>query len=106
MTLREAANMSLINDRLIPRHSTRARLALPVEIRVDHDALRHKRCAVALIEAQVVAFGPDRVTETLRPPLQLTDTGPRIRVQQQLVGIEAMASLRLIGSVNTEPING
>ena len=53
MQLGEALDMRLIDDRVDPTApALRSRLTLPIEVRIDHHALRHERRAVALIEGQ------------------------------------------------------
>jgi len=73
-------------------------VARPVEGRVLHHALDHERRGIATVESKVVA-GRKIVTPKRIVPLQRTGDLARIRVQQQLVGVEAMALLRLVGAV-------
>ena len=80
MQLGKALYMGLINNRIVPGQAVRARLAMPVEIRIDHHALGHEGRAVALIEAQIIAFGADGVAKTLRTPLELTGVAAGVRV--------------------------
>ena len=77
---------------------------MPVEIRIDDDRLRHEGRAVALVEGQVVFLGADRVAEYRGVPCQLAGMGAGIRVEQQLVGVEAVARLGLIGAVHAEAV--
>jgi hypothetical protein len=63
----------------------------PVEIRIDHHGLGHERSAVLFVGR------PVRVVEVVREhrlvPSHLTIDGPRIRVEQQLGEIIAVALL-------------
>src|SRR5215470_15719513 len=51
----KAAQMELVNDRMLPRDAATARFALPVEIRVDDDAFGHIGRAVTFVECRIVA---------------------------------------------------
>ncbi len=73
------------------------RFAGPVEVGIDHDAFRDERRAITLVEGEIVAaFHPVAVYGGV--PLQCAGMGTRIGVEQQLVGVEAMAGVRLIGA--------
>ena len=52
------------------------------------------------------SFGADRVAEDGRVPVELADMGARVGVEQQLVRIEAMAGLRLVGPVDAKAVEG
>ena len=93
--LREALDVRLVDHRLVPRRAQRA-VALPVEARVDHHALRD-RVGVVLVVAlevgvrlagrdvreDVAAVEPDRALDRLR-----------VRVEQELARVEAVALAR------------
>ena len=49
-------------------------------------------------------FCADRVTEHRGIPGQFSRMRARVRVKQQLVGVEAVASLGLVGAVNAKAI--
>ena len=92
MQLGVAADVQLVNDGPLPRN-TRRPVVAPGEGRIDDTAPRHEGRAVATIEAEVVAAF-ELVAEQRRMPLQLANNGFGIRIEQELVRIEAMASLR------------
>src|SRR6202012_5417095 len=77
----------------------------PVEIRVDHDALGYERRAVALVEAEIARLVADDVAVAGVVPLDLAGVSPRVRVEQQLVRIEAVALLRRVGTVDAVAVN-
>jgi hypothetical protein len=79
-------------------------LPLPIEVRIHDHALRHERRAVALIEGGVVPR-LHRVPENRWIPLELSEMRDSVGVQQQLVGIEAMPALRLIGPMDAITVN-
>ena len=54
-----------------------------------------KRRAVAFVEGEVLVGMVELVAEQLRSPAQLADQLLGIGIDQQLVGIEAMAGVRL-----------
>ena len=105
VSFRVAAYVRLVDDRPLPRDARPPRLLLPVEIGIDDDRLRHEGRAVALIERQIVAFGANRVPEAGRIPFQLADVRAGVRIEQQLVGIEPMALLRRVRSVDPVAVN-
>ena len=99
MELGKAAQMRLIKNGAVPRNGAAAGLAGPVEIGVDDDAFGHERRAVALVEAGIVARF-HLIAKDRRIPFQLAEMPSRIRVEQQLVGVEAVALFRLVGPMH------
>ena len=91
--------MRLVDDGLVHRPRRRP-LAPPGEGRVDHHALEHEGRAVALVEGEVLVRVADAVAVERVVPAQLAGELLRIGVQQQLVGIEAMAGVGLVGAVH------
>ena len=104
MQLRESPNVGLIDDRAVPGGHADTGLALPVEVGVDDHALGHERRAVALIEAQIVVLGADGVAEDGVIPLQLADVAAGIRIEQQLVRVETMPGIGLVGTMHAQPV--
>ena len=102
--LGEALDVRLVDDRAFPRNGSAPIFAMPIEIRIDDDGLRHEGRAVAFVEGQVVALRADCVSEHRGIPRQFSRVGSRVRVKQQLVGIEAVASLGLIGAVHAKAV--
>ena len=100
MQFRVAAHVRLVEHGVPPRHRPPVRLALPVEVRIDDDALGDEGRAVALVERQVVLLGADGVAEARGIPLQLAVMRARVRIEQQLVRIEAMTGRRLVRPVH------
>ena len=80
-------------------HGMRRRAVAPGEGGVDDAGLQHEGRAVALVEGQVVA-GLDLVAEQRRVPLELADHLLGVGIEQQLVGIEAVAGRGLVGAVH------
>ncbi len=101
--LGEALHVRLVQHRPVPRHARRPVVA-PGEGRVDHAALGHERGAVALVEGRVVLTHD--VAEQLRRPVDLAHHGLGVGVQHQLVRVEAVPVLRLIGSVHAVAVDG
>ena len=102
----EAAHVGFIDDGMVPRDALAAGFLLPVEVGVHHHTLGYERRTVALVEAQVVVLGADGVAEARRVPFQLAEVPPRIGVEQQLVGVEAVPVLRLVGAVHAKAVDG
>ena len=106
MQLGEAFDVSLVDDRAVPGHAAAPIFAAPLEVRIDHDRLRRKGRAVALVEGEVVALGAKRVAEHRGIPGQRSGMGERIRVEQQLVWIEAMTLVGNVRPVGAKPVAG
>src|SRR6185312_13203442 len=91
MADRDAAYMQLKDDRLLPGDLGTAILA-PGEGRLDDPAFWDIAGIVAAIERQILAQAADAITEEgvapADPPLQCLG----IRIDQQLVGVEAVAA--------------
>ena len=96
----EAAQMRLVDDRVGPWNVGRT-IVRPVEALVGHDRLDHAGRAVAPVEGEVGARRVHPMPEQRVGPFQLAGEAPRIGVEQQLVRIEAIAALRLVGPVGT-----
>jgi hypothetical protein len=75
------------------------RRAPPGKGRIDDAGLEVERRAVALVEGQVVV-GLHLVAEQSGIPLQLADHLPGVGVDQELIGIEAVAGGRLVGTMD------
>ena len=95
---REAAHMGLVDHRVCPRNVRRPVVG-PVEALVGDDALHHAGRAVAAVEREIGAWRVYPMTEQRIGPSELAGNPPRIGVEQQLVGIEAVSALRLIGAM-------
>src|SRR5438105_9368141 len=102
--LGEAAEMELVNNRVLPRDAAARGLALPIEIRVDDYAFRHERRAVAFVEGRIVARF-ELISENRWVPFQIAEMSARIRVEHQLVGIEAVPRGGLVGSMDAVAVN-
>src|SRR5687767_1573624 len=100
MQLGIAAHMRLVDDGAIPRHRLPHLLLLPVEVRVDHHALRHERRAVALVEGKIGLRVAHLVGEQRRVPGQRAEMRPRIGIEHQLVRVEAVAFVRRVRAMH------
>jgi len=100
----DAAGMRFIDDRALP-WDLHALVAAPGERRVDDLAFGHERRAVALVERQVTVGVADGVAEQCLGPFQAADQLLGIRVDQQFVGVEAVAVFRLVGAVHPVAID-
>jgi hypothetical protein len=94
MELREAPDVRLVDHRLVPRRP-RKLVALPIERRVDHDALRDRGRVVLVVGLEVgVGAAGDVRKHVRRIPVDRALDRLGIRVDQQLVGVEAPPLLR------------
>ena len=99
MTHRETAHVHLVDHGVVPRRGRRPVVA-PAECGIDDLTLRHTRCVVASVERQVATRVADPVAEVRIAPGERPDDRFRVRIDQQLVGIESVAVLGLVGSVD------
>ena len=90
--------MDFVDDGVGPRHGGRA-IVGPVEAVVGHHRLQHARRAVAPIEGEVGARRVHAIAEQRVGQAQLAGEAPRVGIEQQLVMVEAMAVLRLVGTI-------
>jgi hypothetical protein len=99
--LREALDVGLVDDSFVPR-DIRPPVVLPVEARVYDDALRDRVGVVLVVELEIrVLSGARDVREDVRPvPLHRPLDRLRIRVDEELVRVEAVPRLRLVGAVH------
>src|SRR5262249_8849244 len=63
------------------------------------------RGAIALVEAQVLVLGADRVAEARGIPLESASVPARVWIEHQLVRIESLARGGLVGTVYPEPVH-
>jgi hypothetical protein len=77
----------------------RTPIAPPGERGIDDPALRHEFRAIALVERQVLFLRTDRVAVEGIMPRKLADELLGIWIEEQLVGIEAMARARFVGAM-------
>ena len=106
--LRETTHVRLVEDHLLPWHARPGGLA-PREVRVDHDALRHERRAVPIVESQVrvvLTALLHRIAEQFGRPGQRTHVSLRVRIEQQLRRVEAMPLFRFERAVHAVPVDG
>ncbi|MNM86533.1 hypothetical protein D3C81_986890 [compost metagenome] len=94
----DAAHMGFVEDGALPGDA-HALVAAPGVGRIDDLALGYERRAVALIEAEVAIGVADGVAEQCFGPFQATDQLLGVGVDQQLVGIEAVAVFRGVRAV-------
>src|SRR5215471_16776467 len=104
MELGVTAEVKLVDDRVVPRDGVAFRFALPVEIRVDDNAFRHERGAVALVEGRVVA-GFQLISEDSGLPLEIPEMAAGIGVEHEFVGIEPVPGTRLVRAVHAIPVD-
>ena len=95
----EAADMGFVDDGVAPGNARRAVVA-PGEGAVDHAAFRHAARVVAAVERQVFAGRADAVAEMGVRPAERSEQRLGVGVDQQLVGIEAVAGGRLVRAVD------
>jgi hypothetical protein len=95
-------DVDFVEDRLVPGNR---RLAIPQprERGIDHLALRHERCAVALVERQVVA-ALQPIPENFRPPGKFSLESLGVRVQKQLIRVVTTTGRRFIGAIHPVPV--
>src|SRR5206468_9238874 len=90
MPPREALDVGLVDHAGRQRHRGRPVVA-PGEGRIDRLALGHRPAIVAPVEAEVAAWMTDLVAEMRIAPAEGADDRPGVRIEQQLVRVEAVA---------------
>ena len=103
MAHRHAFHMRLVNHHFGDRN-VRREVVTPGEGRIGDDAFRHEGRAVARIEREIVAFGARLVSHQFRPDNGRAGQPLRVRVDQKLVGIEAVALVGAIGALGAVAI--
>ncbi len=101
MQHREALDVRLVDDGLIPRRLQQP-VALPVKSRVDHQALGHRVGVVVVVGLEVRRLGVvgDVRQRAALLPLHLPVDRLRVRVDQELVRVEAVPALRVVGPMD------
>src|SRR5918996_1854466 len=99
----EALYMSFVDDGVVPR-CVRRRFVAPVEGLVDNHGLGCAVRRVLLREAEIGVLVSDLVAEHLGSPVDVSVDRLRIRVEHQLVAIEAMTGRGLVGSVDPKAV--
>src|ERR1700676_2326222 len=99
MLFGEAADMQLGDDGLFPGR-LRTAVLTPGERRVDDPAFRHEPGVVAAVEREVAAGAADAVAEMRVGPAERTVQRLGVGIEQELVGIEAMAAAGVVGAVD------
>ena len=96
---REAAHVHLVDDALV-RRPRRRPLGAPGEGGVDHHRLGEIAGAVTIVERQIGVRIAEPVGKEGVVPLERSTQQLGVGVEQQLVGIEAMPGIRLVGPVH------
>ena len=97
--------MRLVDHGAFPRQ-LRPAVAAPGEGGVDDPAFRHEARAVAAVEREVAVGVADLVAEDLGGEAHLADMRLRVRIEQQLVGVEPVTGLRRVGTVHPVAVDG
>src|SRR5437667_1925751 len=100
MTDGETAQMCLVDHALVPG-AVRRTVSTPAELRFDDAAFWHPARIVAAVERQIGARRAGPISEMRIAPFERALERARIRIQQQLVRVEAVSALGLIGSIDT-----
>ena len=105
MTAREPFHVHLVDDGVGPRGRRRP-VVLPVEVLVDDDALGDRRRVVVTVRHEIgVRIRSRNVRQGVRTVMQHRPLDRlRIRVDQQLVRIEAVADGRVVRTVHAIPV--
>ena len=101
--LGQAADVRLVDDAAVEADAGRSVVA-PAEGAVDDAGLEVVGGAVALVIGEVVP-GLHLVAEQGRVPLELADDGFGVGIEQELVGVEPVAVLGVIGAVHAVAVD-
>jgi len=94
----ETPQMGFIDDRVGPRRAGRPVLTPIERPPPGYDSLRHGERAIAAVEGQILPWRGDAVAIQGVAPAQGTRQRPRVRIEEQLVGIVAKPAFRLVGA--------
>jgi hypothetical protein len=97
--LREPFDVGLVDYGVVPGDARRP-VVSPGEGGLHHPALGHACGVVPLVEGQILFFGAEPVAEVRVAPVKGTYRGPGVGVEEQLVGVVAVALSGVVGSVN------
>src|SRR5690606_9508610 len=93
-------DVGLVDDRTVPWHP-RVRVAVAVEMVVHHHAPGHGSGAVATVVGEVGARRVQPVSVQRVGPPDLAVQHARVRIDQQFVVVETVATLGRIGAIHT-----
>ena len=100
----EPLGMRLVDDCIAPRHA-RPLVPRPVECGAGNDGLGHRRRRIATVEGQILAARRHAIGVKRVGPPQIAGDLLGIWIEQQLVGVEPMAVLRLVAPVRTKTVD-
>ena len=100
---RHAFHVQLVDDCFVP-WNVRPTVIPPREGGIDHPAFRHAGCGVTPVECEILALGAEAIPIVRIAPVDVAGDRFRVRVEQELVRIEAMTLFRAIGSIDAIPI--
>lgn len=102
----EALDMGFIDNRIGPG-DLRTAIIAPIDLIGIHDpAFGHESRAVEIVEGQILVRIVEMIAEHFGRPPDIAHQFAGIRIEQQLVMIEAMAVLGLERSMDTEAVEG
>ena len=94
--------MNFIDYRVSERCLWR-RVILPIESAIHHNTLRNARRTILIIHLQIVSGG-NVIREDRLLPVHMAADGFGIGINEQLIRVEAVATLRLPRAINTVAI--
>src|SRR5262249_26782936 len=97
--LGEALDVRLVNDRVLPGHGGPAFFA-PGEGLVDDHTLGHTARIIAPVKREIAACATGAVAEMRIAPYEPSAQLPCIRIDEELVRVEAQSTLGLIGAMH------
>src|SRR5208282_1076299 len=92
-------HVRLVDDEILPRNCGLA-IAIPVVRRIDHHALGHRGRAVAQIQTRRSVDRGRAITDHRIVPSRRAIERARIRIEQQLGGVEAMSCRGIVGTAD------
>src|SRR5215469_4699614 len=104
MLNRESPHVHFIDDALVPRRVWRT-VGAPSERMIHDHGLQHAGSAVATINGEISVLAADAIAEMRIAPFQFADNLFRIGIKQKLIGVEAMALVRFVVSVNAVSVD-
>src|SRR5689334_21715491 len=98
--LSQALYVGLVDDGVSPVNVRPDLTAAPVEALIDDDGFRHAAGIVAAVEGKVLARAAGAIAEMRIAPDQPAGEPLGVGIEQQLVGIEAVAAFGRVGPMD------
>src|SRR4029079_3892189 len=95
--------MHFVDDRLIRRRAQQL-VAAPGERLIDHDTFGYKAGVITIVEGEIGLWITDPVPEQRIRPVDIAGNRLRVRIDQDLGGVESEADFGLVQAMHRVPV--